>query len=62
MYVFFYWLSMLHYTWVILHAISHVVSYHGVVLYFTHAWIHGICYSNSKSMDSKRLEMSPGAS
>jgi hypothetical protein len=33
---FFYWLSMLHYNWVILHAISHIVTYHGVVLRFTH--------------------------
>ena len=31
----YYWLSMLHYNWVILHAISYIVGYHGVVLRFT---------------------------
>jgi len=29
---YYYWLSMLHYNWVILHAISYIVGYHGVVL------------------------------
>ena len=49
---------MIHYNWVILHAISYVVSYHRVVLCFTHcksAWIDGICYSWSKSIDSKKV-------
>jgi hypothetical protein len=62
----FYWLSMLHYNWVILRAISYIVSYHGVVLRFTH-FVSPLGYMvivivGQNLLILKRLEMSPRAS
>jgi hypothetical protein len=63
---FFYWLCMLHYNCVILHAISCIVSYHGDVLCFTH-FESPLSYMvfvivGQNLLILKRLEMSPGAS
>jgi hypothetical protein len=57
---------MLHYNWVILHAISYIVSYHGVVLRFTH-FARPLGYMvfvtvGQNLLILKRLEMSPGVS
>jgi hypothetical protein len=64
--LFFYWLCMLHYSWVMLHAISYIVSYQGYVLCFTHFesplryMVFVIVGQNLLIL--KRLEMSPSAS
>jgi hypothetical protein len=57
---------MLHYNWVILNAISYIVSYHEVVLRFTH-FASPLGYMvfiivGQNLLILKRLEMSPGAS
>jgi len=51
---FFDCLCMLHYPWVILHAIAYINSHHGVS-YVLHTCLHGICCRWSKSIDSRKV-------